>query len=526
MFLILDGSVFFSHKSEPSPNPLWSLYFYQIVEPSSTMYVNRLGAHDAMSGTLIGMMPLAAFVSSIPYSMWTNRSFRHPFIMSSIMLIAGNLTYSFADQFGVVWIALLGRFMAGLGAPKCIIRRYMADTTPVSLRTSVNAGFGMVVAAGSAMGPAMAIILNRFEYTCYVKHLGLVTLNGLTLPGYFMACLWFTFFMIVVLTFEEPDREGLKEQKELEARGAIPFSPSNMGSFGIPDDSDDIIRTTEASHNNIVMNNNNNNNNHVHRDDELYSVFSGESHGDTEPTMMNHNNNDTIHHHATWIESHLPRWMIRIVHYSDLITLPVRICLCLLFCKVFTIEALVSSTSALTKNRYQWQVTQVGKLGFANGVMVIPFSILVGRLSMTYQDHVLMKWLVGLGCCGMFLLIDLSDLVGTPRYRYNAGHILAVAPRRYICGYFLSYLSIQAFEGVIGSTLSKVIPTALASGTFNSGLLATLVDTFGRTCGDLFISAAGFLSLRQLMNLLFIPGFAIMLSCLIIIERCRDLLSV
>jgi hypothetical protein len=66
----------------------------------------------------------------------------------------------------------------------------------------------------------------------------------------------------------------------------------------------------------------------------------------------------------------------------------------------------------------------------------------------------------------------------------------------------------------------------LASGTFNSGLLATLVDTFGRTCGDLFISAAGFLSLRQLMNLLFIPGFAIMLSCLIVIERCRDLLSV
>ena len=494
---------------------------HQIVEPSSTMYVNRLGAHDAMSGTLIGMMPLAAFVSSIPYSMWTNRSFRHPFIMSSIMLIAGNLMYSFADQFGVVWIALLGRFMAGLGAPKCIIRRYMADTTPVSLRTSVNAGFGMVVAAGSAMGPAMAIVLNRFEYTCYVKHLGLVTLNGLTLPGYFMACLWLTFFVIVVLTFEEPDREGLKEQKELEAMGAIPLSPSNMGSFGVPDDNFESNPTTETSR--IV----NDGSNHVRKDDELYSVFSGESNGDTEPPMnSNHHGSNVDSRQPTWIESHLPQWMIRIVHYSDLITLPVRICLGLLFCKVFTIEALVSSTSALTKNRYQWQVTKVGKLGFANGVMVIPFSILVGRLSMTYQDHVLMKWLVSLGCCGMFLLIDLSDLVGTPRYRYNAGHVLAVAPRRYIVGYFISYLSIQAFEGVIGSTLSKVIPTALASGTFNSGLLATLVDTFGRTCGDLFISAAGFLSLRQLMNLLFIPGFLIMLSCLIVIERCRDLLSV
>jgi hypothetical protein len=443
------------------------------------------------------------------------------------MLITGNLMYSFADQFGVVWIALLGRFMAGLGAPKCIIRRYMADTTPVSLRTSVNAGFGMVVAAGSAMGPAMAIVLNRFEYTCYVKYLGLVTLNGLTLPGYFMACLWLTFFVIVVLTFEEPDREGLKEQKELEARGAIPFSPSNMGSFGVPDtDIDDSHRTPNTT--NVNPNFEEGGSTPIRKDDELYSVFSGESNGDTEAPMDTNMHHDTHveHHPATWMELYLPQWMIRIVHYSDLITLPVRICLGLLFCKVFTIEALVSSTSALTKNRYQWQVTQVGKLGFANGVMVIPFSILVGRLSMTYQDHVLMKWLVSLGCCGMFLLIDLSDLVGTPRYRYNAGHVLAVAPRRYILGYFLSYLSIQAFEGVIGSTLSKVIPTALASGTFNSGLLATLVDTFGRTCGDLFISAAGFLSLRQLMNLLFIPGFVIMLSCLIVIERCRDLLSV
>ena len=437
------------------------------------MYVNRLGAHDAMSGTLIGMMPLAAFLSSIPYSMWTNRSFRHPFIMSCCMLILGNLLYSLADQFGHVSLALCGRFLAGLGAPKCIIRRYMADTTPVSLRTSVNAGFGMVVAAGSAMGPAMAILLNRIEYTCYVKHMGIVTLNGLTLPGYFMACLWLTFGIILVLTFEEPDREGLKEQKALEARG---ISPSEH--------------------------------------DDLHSVFSGESTmAPVEPTLP-------------ITEEGASSWRRLWRSTTEWIPLPVRICLGLLFAKVFVIESLVSSTSALTKNRYQWQVRQVGQLGFANGVLVIPFSILIGRLSMTHQDHVLMKWLVSLGCCGMFLLIDLSDLVSAETLRYNAGHILAVSPRRYMAGYFLSYLSIQAFEGVIGSTLSKVIPTSLASGTFNSGLLATLVDTLGRACGDLYISAAGFLSLRQLMNLLFLPGFSILLTCLVVIERCRDLLSV
>jgi Sugar (and other) transporter len=457
------------------------------VEPSSTLYVNRLGAHDAMSGTLIGMMPLAAFVSSIPYSMWTNRSFRHPFIMSCFMLIVGNLLYSLADQFGVVSIALIGRFIAGLGAPKCIIRRYMADTTPVSLRTSVNAGFGMVVAAGSAMGPAMAIVLNKIDYTLYVHPIGLVTLNGLTLPGYFMACLWLTFGIIVVATFEEPDRAGLKEQKEMEARG--------------------ILHGSSAS---TVMSDNN-----PQTNDDLMSIFSGESSGVTHLNV-----------HRSWGDSNLPDWMIRIGQFSELITLPVRICLGLLFCKVFVIESLVSATSALTKNRYKWQVQQVGMLGLTNGLLVIPFSILVGRLSMSNQDHVLMKWLVSIGCFGMFLLIDLSDLVATPTRSYNKGHVLAVSPKRYIVGYFLSYISIQSFEGVIGSTLSKVIPTALASGTFNSGLLATLVDTFGRTCGDLYISAAGFVSLRQLMNFLFIPGFAIMLGCLFVIERCRDLLSV
>jgi len=462
---------------------------YYIVEPSSTMYVNRLGAHDAMSGTLIGMMPLAAFLSSIPYSMWTNNSFRHPFIMSCCMLILGNLLYSLADQFqGQVGIALFGRFISGLGAPKCIIRRYMADTTPVSLRTGVNAGFGMVVAAGSAMGPAMAIILNKFEYTVAIRPLGIVCFNGLTLPGYFMSCLWFTFGLIVLATFEEPDREGLKEQKEIEAKGGIRFSTSNVSS--------------SASRSSMT-------------DDS--TVFSGAS-SFADPGAYDFEN--------SWVERNLPERIVKVLRFFGLITLPVRICLGLLFCKVFVIESLVSATSALSKNRYRWQVDQVGLLGLTNGLLVIPFSILVGRLSMSYQDHVLMKWLISIGCFGMFLLVDLSDLVATPTKYYNEGHFLAVSPPRYITGYFLSYISIQAFEGVIGSTLSKVIPTALASGTFNSGLLATLVDTFGRACGDLFISAAGFVSLRQLMNLLFIPGFCILLTCLIVIERSRDMLSV
>lgn len=447
---------------------------YYIVEPSSPFYVNRLGAQDAMAGALIGMMPLGALVSSIPYSYWTNRSFRYPFLASCFCMLIGNLLYALADSYHNISYAMAGRFLAGLGAPKCIVRRYMADTTPLSLRTSVNAGFGMVVAAGSALGPAMAILLNNVYYRV---ELGgrVLEMDGLTLPGYFMALLWLTFGLIVLATFDEPHREGLKEQQELELKNAvISGSLSNVSSAA----------------------------------GTVSSAFSDES-----AAVDDH--------------EHKP-WHVRLAKFANLITLSVRLCLLLLFCKVFTIESLVSSTSTVTKNRYRWNVNKVGTLGLVNGLAVIPFSILVGRLSMIYQDHLLMKWLIGIGILGTFLLVDFSDMLSTQgqNYRYNDGHWLAVSPQRYVAGYFLTYIAIQTFEGVIGSTLSKVIPTQLASGTFNSGLLATLVDTFGRTCGDNFITMAGLLSIRQIMNLLFVPSFLILCGCLLLIGRCKDMLAV
>jgi len=477
---------------------------YYIVEPSSTMYCNALGAYDAMSGSLIGMTPLAALMSAIPYSVWTNRTFRSPIIISGCLLICGNLLYASAYNFRSIHVALAGRFLTGLGAPKVIVRRYMADTTPVSLRTSVNAGFGMVVAVGSALGPATAIWLNSIFFRREVPFLGEIVFNGLTGPGYFMAALWTCFTIVVVIFFGEPDRQGLAEQKQMEQKDTL------VTSVNLDDPRPECVHdelvgvVTDGVTDNCI------------KDYELRTIFSGEE------------SRATLAEELVTSEEQ-PRkksWYAEAKDFSDLITLPVRVCLGLLLAKVFTVEILVSATSALTKNRYHWQVHQVGTLGCINGLLVIPISILVGRLSMSYQDRRLMTWLVAIGCCGFFMNIDLSDLVSTPTHTYNKGHVLAVSPQRYVLGYFLTYSPVQCFEGIIGSALSKVIPTALASGTLNSGLLATLVDTFGRACGDMFISMVGFINLRQLMNLLFIPGFCIMLTCLVVIRKFYDILAV
>merc|ERR1719203_1783647 len=88
----------------------------------------------------------------------------------------------------------------------------------------------------------------------------------------------------------------------------------------------------------------------------------------------------------------------------------------------------------------------------------------------------------------------------------------SVGQVRYIIANFVAFGSIEACESFVASALSKVVPSALASGTFNSGLLTTLVGTSGRACGDLFITTMGYISLRNLMNLLFVPSFLLMVS--------------
>jgi Major Facilitator Superfamily len=481
---------------------------YYIVEPSSTMYCNALGAHDAMSGCLIGMTPFAAFLSAIPYSMWSNRTFRSPIILSGCLLILGNLLYASAYNFRSIHVALAGRFLTGLGAPKVLVRRYMADTTPIHLRTGVNAGFGMVVALGSALGPATAIFLNNLHFKRHIPFVGTMFFNGLTGPGYFMAALWICFTLVAVVTFREPNRQGLAEQKMLEEKS------TRLASVGLDQQGAQFVAHDEPII--AIPEGDNEKLDNDYAEYELRTIFSDESRATFGEELLRHELETKRN----------KRWYSEALDYFDLITLPVRLCLGLLLAKVFTIEILASATSALTKNRYHWQVHQVGALGCVNGLLVIPISVLVGRLSMSHQDRTLMTWLVAIGCFGFFINIDLTDLVSTPTHTYNQGHVLAVSPQRYVLGYFLTYSPIQCFEGIIGSALSKVIPTALASGTLNSGLLATLVDTFGRACGDMFISLVGFIKLRQLMNLLFIPGFLIMLTCLVVIRRCYDVLAV
>ena len=151
-----------------------------VIEPSSAYYANALGSNDALAGLMIGAAPWFALTSAVGYSFWTNSTYKTPILFSGCLMMLGNLIYSNAYEYTSMEMCLIGRAITGLGAPRVINRRYVADATPFYLRTASSAAFATATALGAALGPGMAIILDMFDFTFYVPGVGNQVFNGMT----------------------------------------------------------------------------------------------------------------------------------------------------------------------------------------------------------------------------------------------------------------------------------------------------------------------------------------------------------
>ena len=193
------------------------------------------------------------------------------------------------------------------------------------------------------------------------------------------------------------------------------------------------------------------------------------------------------------------------------------------------LEFLVGSTSIITKNRYGWSIKNVGTLHFANGMIVIPIAILAGWLSQFFQDRYLTLRFMAITLVGLLSLIDFSDLLGSAADEndtYNEGYPLAIGPVRYIIGSLVTFSSIEANESYVASMLSKLLPSQLAAGTFNSGLLIILVAMSARATADIFITILGSISIRYLLNMLIIPSTCLVATSMLLVWRNYEALAV
>ena len=444
---------------------LFSCFLYMmnnyIIEPSSAYYAESLGSNDTLSGLMLGSAMWSAMISAVAYSYWTNTSYRHPIIVAGILCTLGNLLYGAAGAYGSMRLCLVGRSITGFGATRVINRRYVADSTPYDLRTAASAAFALVSALGAAMGPAMAIVLDHFDFQFNLPILGVQEFNGMTGPGFFMAFMWFLFTLIIVGFFAEPSRSGLEGLKDREAAaeaGNLSMDQSNLHSQFSNDDQDLVVDISPS-------------------DDAIMDE----------------------------IKKSKPKSCLR--H----LTAPVLVTMALIFFKRIALESIVGSTSVVTKNRYGWSIKNVGLLHLVNGLIVIPISILSGWLSQYYQDRFLALCVMVITVVAMASLIDVTDFVSTETDTYNEDNPFAVGPTRYIIGSLVSFSGIEACESYVASLMSKLVPSALAVGTFNSGLLETLVGTSGRATGDILITVLGELgSVRNLLNNLVVPATGLM----------------
>lgn len=246
-----------------------------------------------------------------------------------------------------------------------------------------------------------------------------------------MSLCWFVYTLAILLVFKEPLRSGLDELKKREM--------TLVSASG--DEGDDGAARTEG----------------------LLSCGTFED-----------DDEETVAAPPVPPETVEPRFCGCMQH----LTRAVVLCMSLIFMKRIALESIVGSTSVITKNRYAWTIANVGTLHLVNGIIVIPVSALSGWLSTYYEDRYLAVWCLAITLFGMLVMVDITDLIDhTENDGYNKGHWLAVGPVKYIAGSLIAFSGIEACESYVASLMSKVVPSSLAIGTFNSGLLATLVGT-------------------------------------------------
>lgn len=369
---------------------------HYIIEPSSTQYINELGGNPALSGMLIGVTPWAALMSTVVYSLWSNRTFRAPLLCSACFLASGSFLYANALRYHSLTLAMIGRFMTGLGAPCGLNVRIIADTVASKHRTIISAIFMSSSALGMSLGPVLAIALDFLYVTVDIPLYGEFILNGMTGPGYLMSVLWLLYTGALYVYFKDEERIGLMEIAE-KTKAAEEYQPPTTVKSG---------------------------------DDQSMSVATDESRG-------------------LQIEEESPKYMNEAT----------LVCMALKFIGKFVVEIFGCSVSLITMHRYDWKVKNIGTLSFINGCLIIPISTGVGFLSQYYSDKKLLVGLLSMALFGILLLIDVGDFneLGENVESYyddqyeNLGqwNWSVVGPQRYVVGIILQFCGLQASQSII-----------------------------------------------------------------------------
>ena len=176
----------------------------------------------------------------------------------------------------------------------------------------------------------------------------------------------------------------------------------------------------------------------------------------------NHNNN---HNHNTY------------ECFWNLLSIEVIVILFIFLINKIGQEIVVSGVPTICGVMFGWNSQTIGYYMSFMGAIVLPSAILVGRLADGLSDKSITQYLA------YFSLLCIAVIINTNIIQYSS--------IQYIIGNIFLFSFLSTIEGVLMALLSKLISPKLATGTFNSGLLATEAGNIGRVIGDMSITFLG-----------------------------------
>lgn len=428
---------------------------YYIIVPSSDDYAVALNAPSTLCGVIIGCTPLFALMAAWVYSRWSNRSYNVPLVVSTLVLVAGNLLYALALDVNSVWLLLIGRCLSGAGSARAINRRYIADHVPLSRRTADSAAFVSASALGMAAGPFIAGITGSIAFKVGGFHV-----NYLTSPGWLMSVAWLVYLCALLVLFKEPRHVALADGHDTSA--------GKQAAAEKPD--------LEKS---------------------LLDHSSGASHRSQDDGSEAYDEDDEVGRVKT-----VTTWR----ELRKELTVPVLIMLYVYFMVKFAAEVLVSESSVVTKFYFGWTIKQVGWFLALLGATVLPVSAVVGKyVSSIFEERLVIFWTSAI--MGLGVLANMSFRPWLP-YSHT----------QYVGSALVIFVTSNVIEGVNMALLSKVMSPKLASGTYNCGFLSTEAGTFARVVGDGLISAAGLIGSGYLLNVSQLPVLIVTISALFLLR--------
>ena len=390
---------------------------YYIVAPTSASYAKRLGGKASLASLIIGMTPVAALVSTVLFSWWTNHSYKHALIFASACSVLGNLLYSLGLPFDSIALVMIGRLLTGFGSARSINRRYICDTFPRSERTAASAAFVTASALGMAAGPAIASILHYITTDENDDELSKTLYwQSVNAPGWFMVFLWSIFLICLAAYFEDPPKKkyetALKKAKSM-------------------------VELTDNIEAKPLLNN--------HIADAEHAVSSCPDTGATKEP---------------------PIWRNK----------PVMITFLIYFVLKLILEAVLSSAAVLTEFYFDWDSGRVGWYLAILGLLVLPANAVVASLAQSYDDRELITGIqiaLFVGCLCMLQFREVYHLS-----QYIIGTVLLVVCANALEGPNMSLLS-QTIPKSWSTGIFNVGLLSTEAGTFGRAMGNVLLTLFG-----------------------------------------------